>query len=98
MVAFTLRRLLETVPVLIGVSVVVFLVLRLIPGDPAIVLLGERASEQNVARVREQLGLNQPWSVQYWRFVQGLGRGDIGRSARTNRPVLGRKPRYGSSA
>ncbi len=88
MVAFTLRRMIETVPVLIGVSVVVFLVLRLIPGDPAIVLLGERASEQNVARLREQLGLNQPWSVQYWRFVQGLGRGDIGRSARTNRPVL----------
>jgi peptide/nickel transport system permease protein len=87
-VAFTLRRLLETVPVLIGVSVVVFLVLRFIPGDPAIVLLGERATPQNVARLREQLGLNEPWSVQYWRFVQGLGRGDIGRSARSNRPVL----------
>jgi peptide/nickel transport system permease protein len=87
-IAFTLRRLLETVPVLIGVSVVVFLALRLIPGDPAIVLLGERATEQNVARLREQLGLNQPWSVQYWRFVQGLGRGDVGRSVRTNRPVL----------
>jgi peptide/nickel transport system permease protein len=86
--AFTLRRLLETVPVLIGVSVVVFLVLRLIPGDPAVVLLGERASAQNVQRIRERLGLNEPWTVQYWRFVQGLARGDIGSSVRTNRPVL----------
>ena len=88
MVAFALRRVLETVPVLIGVSVVVFLVLRFIPGDPAIVLLGERATPQNVARLREQLGLNEPWSVQYWRFVQGLSRGDAGRSVRSNRPVL----------
>jgi len=87
-VAFALRRVLETVPVLIGVSVVVFLVLRFIPGDPAIVLLGERATPQSVARLREQLGLNEPWSVQYWRFVQGLSRGDIGRSVRSNRPVL----------
>jgi peptide/nickel transport system permease protein len=86
--AFFTRRLVETLPVLLGVSVVVFLILRLVPGDPAIVLLGERATAQNVQRVREQLGLNQPWPVQYWRFVQGLARGDVGRSIRTNRPVL----------
>jgi peptide/nickel transport system permease protein len=86
--AFITRRLVETLPVLLGVSVVVFLILRLVPGDPAIVLLGERATAQNVQRLREQLGLNQPWTVQYWRFVQGLARGDVGRSIRSNRPVL----------
>ncbi len=78
MVSFILRRLLEAVPVLIGVSIVVFLFLRLIPGDPAIALLGERASEQNVQRLREQMGLNQPLHVQYWRFVRGLAQGDVG--------------------
>jgi peptide/nickel transport system permease protein len=88
MIAYVARRLLETLPVLVGVSVVVFLILRLIPGDPAIVLLGERATPQSVQRLRDQLGLNQPWPVQYGRFVQGVLRGDLGRSARTNRPVL----------
>ncbi len=88
MVSFILRRLLEAVPVLIGVSIVVFLFLRLIPGDPAIALLGERASEQNVQRLREQMGLNQPLHVQYWRFVRGLAQGDVGRSIRTTRPVM----------
>jgi peptide/nickel transport system permease protein len=88
MIVYVARRLLETVPVLVGVSVVVFLILRLIPGDPAIVLLGERATPQSVQRLRDQLGLNQPWPVQYGRFVQGVLRGDLGSSARTNRPVL----------
>jgi peptide/nickel transport system permease protein len=86
--AYVARRLLETLPVLLGVSVVVFLILRLIPGDPAIVLLGERATPQSVQRLREQLGLNQSWPVQYGRFVQGVLRGDLGSSVRTNRPVL----------
>jgi peptide/nickel transport system permease protein len=88
MLSFTLRRLLESVPVLLGVSVVVFLFLRLIPGDPAVALLGERATPQALARVRDQLGLNQPWNVQYLRYAQGILRGDIGRSIRTNRPVM----------
>src|SRR5919204_2406184 len=88
MLAFTARRLLEAVPVLVGVSLVVFLFLRLIPGDPALVLLGERATEQNVQRVREQMGLNQPLPVQYWRFVERLAHADLGRSIRSNRPIL----------
>jgi peptide/nickel transport system permease protein len=88
MLSFTLRRLLESVPVLVGVSVVVFLFLRLIPGDPAVALLGERATPQALVRVRDQLGLNQPWNVQYLRYAQGILRGDVGRSIRTNRPVL----------
>ncbi len=88
MLAFTARRLLETIPVLAGVSVVVFLFLHLIPGDPAMTLLGERANPQNLQRVREQLGLDQPLYVQYGRYVLSLLHGDLGRSIRTNRPVL----------
>src|SRR5438874_6084572 len=88
MLTFTFRRLVEAVPVLIGVSVVVFLFLHLIPGDPAITMLGERANAENVARVRAQYGLNQPLYVQYWKFADRLLHADLGRSIRTNRPVL----------
>ncbi|HEY7117485.1 MAG TPA: ABC transporter permease [Tepidisphaeraceae bacterium] len=88
MLSFTLRRLIEAVPVLIGVSVVVFLFLHLIPGDPAITLLGERANADNVARVRAQYGLDQPLYVQYVKFAGGVLHADLGRSIRTNRPVM----------
>jgi peptide/nickel transport system permease protein len=88
MLTFTLRRLFEAVPVLFGVSVVVFLFLHLIPGDPAITMLGERANAENVARVRAQYGLNQPLYVQYVKFAGGLLHADLGRSIRTNRPVM----------
>jgi peptide/nickel transport system permease protein len=66
----------------------VFLFLRLIPGDPALTLLGERANEASLRRVREQLGLNEPLHVQYARYVQRLAHADLGRSIRTNRPVM----------
>jgi len=88
MITFTARRLLEAVPVLVGVSIVVFLFLRLIPGDPALVLLGERANEQNLARLRESMGLNQPLHVQYARFANQLLHADLGKSIRTGLPVL----------
>jgi ABC-type dipeptide/oligopeptide/nickel transport system permease component len=68
---YILRRLLMTIPVLFGVSVLVFSFVHLIPGDPAVALLGERASEENVARLREQLGLDDPLYVQYARFLIG---------------------------
>src|SRR5687767_4727306 len=74
MLTFTARRLAEAAPVLVGVSIVVFLFLRLVPGDPAVALLGERASQENVQRLREQMGLNQPLHAQYWRFAQRLAR------------------------
>src|SRR4051794_28860319 len=88
MLSFTLRRMVEAVPVLLGVSVVVFLFLHLIPGDPALTMLGERANAENVARVRAQYGLNQPLYVQYAKFVNQLAHADLGRSIRTNRPVI----------
>lgn len=87
MLRYTIRRLIETIPVLVGVSVVVFLFLRLIPGDPALTLLGERATDQNLARVREQLGIDQPIYVQYWRFAKGLAQLDLGKSIRSNRAI-----------
>ena len=88
MFSFTARRIAESVPVLVGVSIVVFLFLRLIPGDPALVLLGERANEQGIQRMRDAMGLNQPLHIQYWRFADRLAHGDLGRSIRTGRPVL----------
>lgn len=87
MFAFAFRRVVEAVPVLIGVSIVVFLFLRLIPGDPALVLLGERANEQSLTRLRQHMGLDQPLYMQYLRFAGQLVHGDLGQSVRSNRPV-----------
>lgn len=71
MFQYIIRRILTTIPVLFGVSILVFLFIHLIPGDPAVALLGERATEENVERMREQLGLNDPMPVQYVRFMLG---------------------------
>ncbi|HEX2905995.1 MAG TPA: ABC transporter permease [Phototrophicaceae bacterium] len=87
MSTYLIRRTLESIPVIIGVSILVFLLLRLIPGDPAIAILGERASEENVAAIRERLGLNKPLPEQYAIWVGNLFRGDLGTSIRGNSPI-----------
>lgn len=87
MTQYLLRRLLMIVPVLIGVSLVVFFMVRLIPGDPAQALAGERASAETVAMIRARFGLDRPLPVQYWLFISNAVRGDLGRSTRTRRPV-----------
>ncbi len=87
MTQYLLRRLVATVPILLGVTIVVFLFLHLIPGDPARVILGERATPEALEEVREQLGLNDPLHVQYLRFIGRLVRGDLGRSIVSNRTV-----------
>lgn len=87
MTTYILRRLLGLIPVLIGISIVVFLLLRLTPGDPATVMLGERATPEKVAALRAQLGLDRPLWVQYLEFVGRLARGDLGRSIISNDPV-----------
>jgi peptide/nickel transport system permease protein len=84
---YILRRLLGLIPVLVGISIVVFLLLRLTPGDPATVMLGERATPEKVAALRAQLGLDRPLWVQYLEFVGRLARGDLGRSIISNDPV-----------
>lgn len=88
MLRFAIRRVIETIPVLIGVVSIVFLFLHLIPGDAALVLLGERANEASLTRIRSQLGLDQPLYVQYGRYIASLSRLDVGKSVRTNRPVI----------
>ncbi len=82
------RRILSLVPVLAGVSVVVFLVLHLSPGDPAEVMLGSQATQEDLARLRAQLGLDEPLPVQYFRWLGHVLQGDLGRSIWTKRPVL----------
>lgn len=87
MARYLLRRLLLTVPVLLGVATLVFALIHLVPGDPAQAMLGEGAAAQDVTRLREQLGLDRPLVVQYTSFLGGLMRGDLGTSLRFDRPV-----------
>lgn len=83
------RRLAISVPVLVGVTVLVFLILHLIPGDPAqIMLFGSRPTPQQIEQLRSQLGLNQPLPVQYWLYLERLAHGDLGQSFITGRPIL----------
>jgi len=85
---FLVRRLLLTLPVLIGVSTLVFSLIHLIPGDPVQTMLGESASPADMAQMRTRLGLDRPLLVQYGAFMKGAVSGDLGRSLRTNQPVV----------
>jgi ABC-type dipeptide/oligopeptide/nickel transport system permease component len=87
MAHFLLRRLLLTIPVLLGVATLVFSLIHLVPGDPVQAMLGESASPQEVADVSHRLGLDRPLYVQYWTFLKGAARGDLGVSLRTSEPV-----------
>ncbi len=78
MIRYISLRILQTLPVLFGVSIVVFFLVRLIPGDPAIAVLGSRATPQLIARVRDQLGLDLPLWQQYFSFLGNALRGDFG--------------------
>ncbi len=88
MAAYLARRLLQLVLVLLGVSIVVFFTMHVLPGDVATLLLGERATAPQLADLRQQLGLDQPVFVQYLRFGLGALHGDFGRSLRTNDPAF----------
>jgi peptide/nickel transport system permease protein len=80
MTQYILRRLLSLIPVLLGVSIVVFALIRMIPGDPVIVMLGERARPEDVERVRAELGFDQPIVVQYLDWIGRVLQGDLGKS------------------
>lgn len=86
-IRYILQRLLSTVFVVFGITFVVFLIIQLVPGDPARVILGVAASEENVAALRERLGLNEPVLLQYVTWVTGLMRGDLGNSLITGQSV-----------
>lgn len=84
---FLVRRILWSLLVLVGLSVVIFAIARVVPGDPARMALGPTATQEQVADLREKLGLNRPIIEQYGLFIAGLARGDLGRSLLTERPV-----------
>lgn len=87
MVAYIIRRIFILIPTLLGVSLIVFLMLRLTPGDPAELMLGERATEESLHQVREHLGLNEPLHVQYGLFMKRLMKGDLGETIFTRQKV-----------
>jgi peptide/nickel transport system permease protein len=86
--AYILKRLIYAVPVIIGLSVIVFGIMALIPGDPALAILGSFATPENVERINRDLGLDRPLYEQYFVWVGNLVQGDFGRSFILNRPVL----------
>lgn len=88
MIAYLLRRLLSTIPVMGAVAVMIFLLLRLTPGDPASVIAGENVSPEHLAMIREQLGLNQAIHEQFFQWLGRLFHGDFGVSIISGTPVL----------
>jgi peptide/nickel transport system permease protein len=87
MLRFVIRRLILLVPILLGLSILVFVWIRALPGGPAQALLGERATPETVAAIEHQYGLDEPVYVQYWRFLKRSIRLDFGDSIITRRPV-----------
>lgn len=88
MLKFALRRLLQMIPILLGVSILLFAFVRALPGGPAIALLGERATQQSIEQIEKELGLDQPVFVQYGRYMNNVIQGDLGTSTRSRRPVI----------
>ncbi|MEQ9623858.1 ABC transporter permease [Coleofasciculus chthonoplastes] len=88
MTHYIIKRLLNLLPVLLGITLLVFLFLHLIPGDPATVMLGERATPEQVEALREQLGLNQPLPLQYLTFLNNLLHLDFGTSIISGIPII----------
>lgn len=88
MLMFIVRRLMQIIPVIIGVTFVVFFIMQLVPGDPAVLLAGEGASKETIEAIREQLGLNRPLLVQYFDYLTSVFRGDFGVSLKNSQPVL----------
>jgi peptide/nickel transport system permease protein len=105
MTRYIIRRLVSMIPTVLGVTIVIFLLLRLIPGDPAVAMLGEHAAQDNVERIRAQLGLNRPvfldrealrqgdvrgfFDSQYTRYLVRLTQGDLGNSIHRRIPIAG---------
>jgi peptide/nickel transport system permease protein len=87
MTGYILRRLTYMVPVLFLITLFIFFLVRFVPGDPAAIMLGTRASEENMAQLRGYLGLDEPYWVQYGIFMRNLANGDLGDSIRQRRPV-----------
>ncbi|MEC2130957.1 MULTISPECIES: ABC transporter permease [Brevibacillus] len=78
LLSYSIRRILMLIPVLLGMSIVVFSIIRAIPGDPALTILGEKASPKAIEDLREVLGLNNPWYIQYFDYLKQILTGDLG--------------------
>ncbi|MGG0671104.1 ABC transporter permease [Sporosarcina koreensis] len=87
MLNYTGRRLLQLIPVLLGMVFIVFMMIRAIPGNPAQIILGQQASPEAVAAMNARLGLDQPWYIQFFKYLGGILQGDLGESMRTRLPV-----------
>jgi len=95
---YFIRRLLQLVPVLLGVTIIVFGMVRLIPGDPAQIVAGTNATLEDIQSIRQKLSLDKPLVEQYFIYMKNIFKGDLGTSIRTRRPVLEEIiPRYGNS-
>jgi peptide/nickel transport system permease protein len=87
LLAYVLRRLAFVVPQALGISVITFVIVRVLPGNPALVLAGSTATKESIAAIERRLGLDQPIWVQYWRYLEDLAAGDLGKSLVTSQPV-----------
>lgn len=87
MVGYVGRRLLQLIPVLLGMAFIVFMMIRAIPGNPAQVILGQQATPEAIAAMNEKLGLDKPWFSQFFHYLGGILKGDLGQSMRTRLPV-----------
>ncbi|HEX5563959.1 MAG TPA: ABC transporter permease [Sporosarcina sp.] len=87
MLNYTGRRLLQLIPVLLGMVFIVFMMIRAIPGNPAQIILGQQATPEAIAAMNARLGLDQPWYIQFFKYLGGILQGDLGESLRTRLPV-----------
>jgi peptide/nickel transport system permease protein len=88
-IRYVITKLILTIPLLLGVTFLLFVIGQLTPGDPVLIMLGERAPEEEVVRLRDSLGLDKPWFIQYLQFVGNALQGDLGISYRSKLPVIG---------
>jgi len=88
-VRFVVRRLGELIIVMVGLSLLIFAISRLLPGDPVRTALGENARPEQIAQLTQEMGLDRPYPVQYWRMMVGIAKGDFGVSLSTFRPIAG---------
>ena len=88
MTGYILKRLLSAVPVLFGITVIVFLIMAMIPGDPALAILGAYATPENVEKINRDLGLDAPLVARYFIWLGNMLTGDFGTSFSLNRPVI----------
>ena len=87
MISYIGKRLLQLIPVLLGMTFVVFMIIRAIPGNPAQIILGQQATKEAVEALTVKLGLDTPWYIQYFKYLGGILTGDLGESMRTRMPV-----------